>query len=303
MTPPNLDPVLDRRECFDSYMGLWLVEPDRFCAAVEAVKDGTVQADVKIEAIHRGEDKEEALFVVTPEGIAVIKIEGFMMKAVSKFEGNTSTIQVRRALRAASRDGDVDAIVLQIDSGGGTVGGTEALADDVRMVDGIKPVIAQVDDFAASAAFWVASQARQVFANSTAEVGSIGVVAVLQDSSKMFQEAGVEVKVVSTGPFKGSLARGAPITKKDIGMVQERLDALHDAFVQAIARGRVMSVDKVQEAADGRVFIAPKALGMGLIDGVQNMDTTLAQLAQTLENDREALDRRRAETRLRLEDT
>jgi signal peptide peptidase SppA len=206
-------------------------------------------------------------------GVALVYIAGFMVKGDSKFSETVSTVRIRQAIRAANADPKANAILLVIDSPGGTTAGTAELARDVATSR--KPIHAHIDDLGASAAYWVASQARRVTANATAMVGSIGTVAVLEDTSKAFAMAGISVHVLSTGEFKGQPADGAPIGQNVIGHYQKLVNDLNEHFVSAVSRGRVMSRSDLKPALDGRVFTAESARKLGLIDAVQSLEEAL----------------------------
>ena len=131
-------------------------------------------------------------YEITETGVAVIAISGILEKR--------QTHHVRSLLRNATEDERVVGILLVIDSPGGTVAGTADLAASIRSAAKVKPVHAFVEDLAASAAYWAASQAGKVFANTnTAMVGSIGTYAVLIDSSEMANKAGIKVHVIRAG--------------------------------------------------------------------------------------------------------
>jgi protease-4 len=185
----------------------------------------------------------------------------------------------QRALRQAMQDDAVQSILLAIDSPGGHVAGTDALAQDVARMRGQKPIVAQIDDFAASAAYWIASQTEAIYANNTAEIGSIGTVLVVEDSSGRMDRLGIKVHVISTGPFKGLGADGAPLTDQHLAYLQERVDGINQHFLQAVRTSRRLSPERMALVADGRVHLAGQAMALGLIDGIQSLETTLAQLA------------------------
>lgn len=210
--------------------------------------------------------------------IAAIPIAGPMVKGTSWW--GTSTPAVRRAVKAAAADRKVDAIVLHIDSPGGMVAGTQELADAVAEARAVKPVHAYVSDMGASAAYWVASQAQTITANRTAEVGSIGVLAVVDDFSGAFEKMGVKVHVVSTGPYKGAGVLGAPVEDKHLAYVQERVDETMGYFRAAIAAGRpALSGKALDRVADGRVWGAAEAVDLGLIDGVGSFEDLVGRVA------------------------
>lgn len=208
-------------------------------------------------------------------GIAVIPIEGILEK---DWGWPMDTRQMRSAIRQATDAADVSSILLKIYSPGGTVDGTQDLADDVARAASRKPTVAYIEDFGASAAYWVASQAKQVFANRTAEIGSIGTVAVAYDYSKMYEEAGVKTIVASTGDYKGAFAPGAPVTEAQIADLKARVEDLNEHFIKAVSSGRKVATAEIRKAATGQMFGATQAQAMGLIDGIKSLDQTIEML-------------------------
>jgi len=280
---PFVDP-----DCFAQYMGYWLIEDLWFRQAVAAVKSGqwlprdmrraVYDAPDMHAAARREKRDEEPPYRITKDGIAVIGINGPMMKGDSKY-GGTSTIRTRYAVRSAARDDKVKAILLSIDSPGGTVAGTGELAHDVMKARLAKPVHAHIEDLGASAAYWVASQAENVTASDTAEIGSIGTVAIVEDTSKMAEMQGITVHVISSGEYKGSLTPGVEISKKQLAYVQERVDAINERFLAAVEQGRGIPRASLAQIADGKVYIADQARRLGLINTVQSMDNAIDYLS------------------------
>jgi len=269
------DPLVHSRECFSSYMGMWAIESEFMKQSIASLKAGWLKP---IAARHDHDDSD--LFVLTEDGIAIIPIVGLLMKARSKF-GGTSTIEARQAVRAAVNNKQVKSILLHIDSPGGTVAGTQELADDVSAANKEKPVFAHIDDLGASAAFWIASQATRITANRTAVVGSIGTLLIIEDSSKLFETAGIKIHIISTGEFKGAGVDGTEITKNMLKQFQIFVDDLNVPFLGAVESGRGMSAEQVAKIADGRAFIAEKAKGFGLIDAVQSLDITMQEISES----------------------
>lgn len=263
--------------CLSAHMGLWLFEPARMNRAIEAIKSGRSIPDGRA----RAQDDADKPFRVDSRNIARVAIRGSMTKD-GKF--GTSTVRVRQQLRAAAGDPEVRGILMVIDSGGGTVDGTADLADDVARAASVKPVHVFAEDLMASAALWVGSQASRISANRTAEVGSIGVVAVVQDLSKMADQEGIVVHVVVSEidgepiPFKGAFTPGTEVTDDQLAMLQSRVNDLSEIFFDAVARGRGRDMEWLHALATGEVFIASKALQSGLIDAVGSIDDALAAL-------------------------
>lgn len=268
----------DRLPCWSNHLGLWCVEALWFTQAVRMFQLGLWGAraeplPVPVQAAERRP------YDLTPQGTAVIPLMGPLSKGGSyKFEG-TSTVRTRRALRQAAADEEVGSILLHIDSPGGHVAGIESLAGDVAAIRGRKPIVAHIDDLGASAAYWVASQADSIAANATSEVGSIGTIAVVEDSSGRMDRLGIKVHVISTGPYKGAGVEGAPISDATLAYLHERVNAINGHFLAAVQRGRGFSAEHMTALADGRVHIAAQAQAHGLIDRVQSLEETVEQVA------------------------
>ena len=208
-------------------------------------------------------------------GVAHIPINGTMMKQVPCMLDllgvqATSTEAVRAQLDAALNDSAVKSIVLDIDSPGGTVDGTQALADDVRAVRGLKPIEAHASDKMASAAYWVASQADRIVAGPTASIGSIGTVGAIHDSSQAAEKAGVKVHVISSHELKGAGIPGAPVTDAQLADFRRNVETLTGLFVDAVASGRGISAASARELATGQVWIGEEAKARGLVDEVRS---------------------------------
>jgi protease-4 len=187
---------------------------------------------------------------------------------------------MRYLIRQANAQEDVKEILLIVESGGGTVSGTKELADEIK--NSKKKVTAYINDIGASAAYWVASQASMVYANEMAEIGSIGVVAVVEDTSGLYEREGVKVHVVSTGSMKGAFADGAPVTEEMLSDLKEKVDAMNAIFKGAIVAGRSMPADKLDSIADGRTYTAIKAKEHGLIDAIQPIEQVVASLKTSI---------------------
>lgn len=260
--------------CRARHSGLWAIEPHWLNVALAAYRNGSYP----LVAFDDGEDApRQSIARITEDGIGIIQMSGPMTKGRSKF-GGVDTIEARNAIRSFAANSNVSAIVLSIDSPGGTVAGTDDLANDIANAARNKPVYAQIDDEGASAAYWIAAQASAVFANPSAHVGSIGVYAVIEDTSKQAEAAGVKVHVISTGGMKGAMADGTPVTPEQIAYAQERVDAANGMFTEAIRKGRKMSSTAIAKVNDGRVYGATDSLALGLIDGIQRMDDTMAMV-------------------------
>ncbi len=213
-------------------------------------------------------------------GVAVIPVAGVLMKKVPwfyKFFEITATQygDIRNALTNAVNDPNVDSIILHIDSPGGTVGGAQETADAIFEARKSKPVHTHFEDLGASAAFYTGSQAMTISTNKNGEVGSIGVYAVYVDGSKAADELGFKIIVIKSGEHKGMGVPGAAITAEQIEAEQQIIDGMNENFIQAVARGRGMSVEAVRKLATGRTWLGKEAVSIGLVDDISDINSIL----------------------------
>lgn len=260
---------------FDQYMGIWAIQEEALQAHCEFARNLNLQLHLHSDQAAMAREAGSSANVSKSDQVAVVNITGSLMKQASSMSGGTSTLRVRQAIRSLAADSEIGAIVLRIDSPGGTVAGTEELASDIAAASKKKPVLAFIEDLGASAAYWIASQTQEISANATALVGSIGTYGVVQDLSAMAAKEGVKVHVVRAGTYKGTGVPGTEITQAQIGEMQRTVDALNSHFLDGVASGRHMTKEQVSSLADGRVHIASEAKKMGLIDSVSTLDQTI----------------------------
>lgn len=260
---------------------LWALWPD---AAASLARDAALYArNPKLpkrwtfDAAQVG-GRDRGDFAMVDGKIAVVALLGPMLQRpgfIDSLMGATSTERLGHTIDALARDKAVTGILLWVDSPGGEVSGLPEFADKVRSAAQRKPVVALANSFMASAAYWAGSQAREVVAVPSAEVGSIGVIAVHQNLSGMLDKAGIQLTVMtSTGaPRK---AEGNPFQAlTDVARAEEqgKLDAWHDKFVGAISRSR----GKVDTGA-GLMFMAEQAQRRHLIERIATVEQVLGDM-------------------------
>jgi signal peptide peptidase SppA len=194
------------------------------------------------------------------DGIGVIAIEGPILRKpdliARVFLGATSSEEIGEALREAATRPEIKAVFLNIDSPGGTVAGTPELAAAVASLNERKPVYAFSSGLMCSAAYWVASQARAIYATPSAQVGSIGVVQAVVDSSAAIDKAGIKVEVFSVGKYKAMGAPGTALTDDQRELIQSNLAEIAAEFHDAVlSRGRAIPA----EAMEGQTFSGKQA--------------------------------------------
>jgi protease IV len=175
-------------------------------------------------------------------------------------------------IRQAQNDPTIKALVLRINSPGGSAAASDEIARELRAFRRSgRPVIASMSDVAASGAYWVATAADKIWASQSTMTGSIGVIFEVTRLDELYQKIGVQVDVVKSGPFKdiGSSARG--MTADERRILQGMVDDVYDQFVTQVADGRKMKKEDVKKLADGRVWTGRQAKELGLVDELGNL--------------------------------
>ena len=173
-------------------------------------------------------------------------------------------------------DNGIGAIVIDVDSPGGTVLGLQSTANKIYAARGKKPIISVVNDLMASAAYFIGSAADEIVADPDSLTGSIGTIGVHMDYSKYLDEFGVKPTIIKAGEFKAEGNPYEPLGEEAEEDWQKMVDAYYSTFVAAVARNRDVSIDKVlRDFGQGRILKAKKALAVGMIDRIGTLESVL----------------------------
>jgi capsid assembly protease len=220
-------------------------------------------------------------------GIAVMPLYGVltqrgnMMDAISG-AGSISTDMFASQLREAMDDDAVGQILIDVDSPGGNVYGIMELADLIYQARAKKPITAIANSMAASAAYWVSSQAGQLYVTPGGEVGSIGVFTTHTDKSEALKQMGLKTTLISAGKNKVEGNPYGPLEDDARAFLQSRVDDMYSAFTSAVARGRAVPVAQVRDdMGGGRLLGAKAALNAGMVDGVMTFDDLLQKMRKS----------------------
>jgi protease-4 len=185
-----------------------------------------------------------------------------------------------RAVMAAGKDSDVKALIVRIDSPGGTVVGSESLFRELSEVARQKPVVAVMGELAASGGYMIALAAEQVFAREGTITGSIGVIMQTTDVTGLLQKLGVATEAIKSGPLKAVPSPLEPLTDEGRRVTRLLVDDMYGMFVDMVAERRRLDRPKAVELADGRVYTGRQAKALGLIDAIGGEDEARAWLAE-----------------------
>ena len=215
--------------------------------------------------------------------VAVIPVRGFLTQRPTLFSmifGGTSFEGVADEVAAGMRDSSVSAVVLTVDSPGGSVHGAAEAAAKIRAARGPKPLFAVADSLAASAAYWLTAQADEVIGTPSSIVGSIGVILPHQDVSGALEQAGIKVSLIRSGPNKDRSHPAEPLDEEARAELQGKVDHFARMFEADVAKGRRVSVEKVRsEFGEGLTFTADAAQKAGLVDRVATLEEVVRQAA------------------------
>lgn len=202
--------------------------------------------------------------------VGLIRMDGIICQHLSMMEtacGGYDLAQLSKDLRAMANNASVEKVLLVVRSPGGTVTGVPEAA---VMVDHFnraeKPIVAMTDDMAASAAYWIASQASEVWITPSSEVGSIGVYSAVVDESAAWAKDGYKLELMKAGAHKAAGIPGIPLSNEDRDLIQAEVDELYSEFKSAVLSGRKREIaDSVMQ---GQMFRGEKAYVAGLADRV-----------------------------------
>lgn len=281
---------MSRHRLIEAFYGTpWAIVPDRIpvmravlhrWASGEKLSAEEIAAAVGDAPIRAAERRQQT----GPRGVGVLPILGVMAQrtAGNVSEPGTSTDRVRSQFAQMVAHPDIGAIVLDIDSPGGSVYGLQALWDDIMAARGEKKIIAQANSLAASAAYYIASAAEEIVVSPGGEVGSIGVIAAHEDHSNALEQSGVGVTLITAGKYKGEGNPFGPLTEEGRADMQARVDAYYGQFVTAVAKGRGVKAAEVREGfGQGRVVGADRAVAEGMADRIDTLEGTLSRLTRS----------------------
>lgn len=217
------------------------------------------------------------LLAIGGEGDAVLARDHVARLTVSGVI--TDDRKVTEALDKVAGDASARALVVVINSPGGTVAGGESLHHAIARIAATKPVVAVMGGTAASAGYMVALPAERILARQSTLTGSIGVKLMLPEFSGLLDMLGIGDNSLASGPLKDEPSLARPLSPAGRAVMQSIVDDMHDQFVAMVATSRGMDPARVRELADGRAYTGRQALELGLIDAIGGEREARAWLA------------------------
>lgn len=212
--------------------------------------------------------------------IAIVYAEGEIVDGHGNEEGYVYGAKTARMLRQVRQDEGIKAVVLRVNSPGGSVSGSEAIAREMRLLQKEKPVVVSMGSYAASGGYWISAPAGRIFAEPTTVTGSIGVYGVLLNFQTLFNDKlGLTFDTVKTGRHADALTVTRPKTPEEMAIVQESVDWVYDQFITKVTEGRKLERQTVEEIAQGRVWSGAEALKLGLVDEIGGLAAAVKHAA------------------------
>ncbi len=222
--------------------------------------------------IARGMRSRQMILIPRGDRIGIIKVEGVIRR---------SDILIKQIKEFRDNRG-IGGVILRIDSPGGGVAPSQEIYEEVRKLAKRKPVFTSMGSVCASGGYYIAAASSTIFANPGSVTGSIGVIVGFSNLNELFKKIGIKSYIIKSGKFKDIGYPTREMTPEDRKVLQTVVDSIFQQFVEAVARGRRLPVEKVRPLADGRVFSGVQAKSLGLVDRIGNLEDAIAFMAKRL---------------------
>jgi protease-4 len=212
--------------------------------------------------------------------VAVLYAEGSIVGGKGGLE-NIGSDRFAQELQMLREDDNIKAVVLRVNSPGGSATASDVILRELLLTRELKPVIVSMGNVAASGGYWIASGANRIFAEENTITGSIGVFGMLPNFQKIGNDRGVTWDVVKTGHFADIDSNFRPKTPEELKLYQKSVAKTYDLFLKKVSLYRKLPKQKVQEIAQGRVWSGKEAVKLGLVDSIGGLESAIANAAQT----------------------
>ncbi|WP_348677111.1 signal peptide peptidase SppA [Flavobacterium coralii] len=193
---------------------------------------------------------------------------------------NIGEISMREALKTAADDENVKAIVLRVDSPGGSALASELIWRDIELAKKKKPVVVSMGNLAASGGYYISCNANRIFTEPTTITGSIGVFGVLPNFTQLSKNIGIHTEQVNTHKHSSGYSLFTPLEEDTREVIQQSVESVYDTFITRVANGRKMTKEQVDAIGQGRVWSGTDAVKIGLADELGGLDDAIAYAAK-----------------------
>jgi protease IV len=212
--------------------------------------------------------------------IAIVYAEGTIVEGQGD-RGEIGGDKLAKELRKLQQDDEVKAVVLRINSPGGSATASEVILREIKRLGDKTPVIVSMGNVAASGGYWIAMGGQRIFADNDTITGSIGVFGLLLNIQKIANDNGIDWDTVKTGQLADISTITRPKTPQELQIYQTSVNKFYDLFIETVAKGRKLSTDKVRSVAQGRVWTGKDAVKIGLVDEIGGLEAAVKYAAKT----------------------
>jgi protease IV len=294
LTPASIQQIADERGVLTASQSIKNKLVDRTAYADEVVKELKKMsgADEEDRTSYRKIDLADYAEIAdkTPKTssrkIAVLYAQGSIVNG----EGGSGQIggdSLARQLHELRLDKDIKAVVLRVNSPGGSALASDIIQREVRLLQKEKPVVVSMGDVAASGGYWISTYSNKIFAESNTITGSIGVIGINFNYQKLANKNGITWDVVKTSKLADSSTIARPRTPQELAISQQMVNDIYDDFLNKVSESRKLPKQKVAEIAQGRVWSGTDAKKIGLVDDIGGLNDAIAYAAKTAKLDKD----------------
>ncbi len=302
VTPEQLQTLADEGGLIQSDLALSTGLVDRLGFYDEVLTElktltGTETEDIEAEAYT---DEDEDVFPQTAlvdyaqsvandrsgeqgDTVAIVYAAGNIVMGDEIAPGSITSEGLAATLRKVRRDKDIKAVVLRVNSPGGSAIASEVIANEMTLLAAVKPTIVSMGDYAASGGYMISAPGAKILASPTTITGSIGVFGLLLNFQEIANENGITWDVVKTARFADMQTVARPQSEAELKIQQSYVDTLYDRFMSIVAEGRDIPKSRVSQVAQGRVWTGEDAIAANLVDELGGLEDAIALAAETAE--------------------
>lgn len=274
--------ILQAQEAKDLKLVDQLIYQDEIIDRLKTITNSTTEDSFRQITIRDYLSANVASDTANTNKIAILYVEGSIVDGEGRISevGSTRFVSEIRKIRANK---DVKAVVVRINSPGGSAVASELILRELQLTAKEKPLVISMGDVAASGGYWIATAGERIFASNQTVTGSIGVFGLLFNVENITKNNGINNDVVKTNNFADLANTFKPKTEAELAIIQQSVDRIYELFLAKVSEARKMPIPKVAEIAQGRVWSGKSALKIGLVDEIGGLDSSIEYLNEKLQ--------------------
>ena len=269
-------------EVVDELRSLSGVEEDERIGDSIDEKDAFPQISLAAYAQKVANDREQD-WLAGDNTIAVVYAEGDILVGEETVPGSITSQSLSKTLRQMRKDDEIKAVVLRVNSPGGSAIASEIITNEAQQLADAKPLIVSMGDYAASGGYMIAAPGEKIVASPNTITGSIGVFGLLLNFQEIANENGITWDVVKTAKFADMQTISRPQSPEELKIQQDYVDTLYDRFMTIVAEGRDITKNRVSQVSQGRVWTGEEAIQANLVDELGGLERAIALAAESAE--------------------